>query len=243
MIGSNGLVPYGNHLNHHHEMGSGCGLQMGCLEPVSEEARFRASSNIDNLLVTGHEESNYYLKTDPIEYAASFKGGGITGHRSQRVEEGNEMGGLYQSTDGIGIIYHTYTQPHDNVMTTTSIINNNNSGGGNQTTSKVSGVPIQQTKTSNHFAPKKNAAPSKQNCAKGVRRFHFIGAFIPSFVFVVIAMTVAAIIIIESDSELFGRIRNMPEMINLRYQYYQPLKEYFLQKFSRNTFQPPNNNH
>ena len=66
--------------------------------------------------------------------------------------------------------------------------------------------------------------------AKAVRKFHFINAFIPSFVFVVFAMMIAAIIVLESDSDLFEQIRNVPEMISLRYQYYEPLKEYLLQK-------------
>lgn len=73
------------------------------------------------------------------------------------------------------------------------------------------------------------------NSAKVVRKFHFISAFIPSFVFVVIAMTISAIVILESDSDIFEQIRNLPEMISLRYQYYQPLKEYILKKVGRKT--------
>lgn len=73
------------------------------------------------------------------------------------------------------------------------------------------------------------------NSAKVVRKFHFISAFIPSFVFVVIAMTISAIVVLESDSDLFEQIRNLPEMISLRYQYYQPLKDYILKKVGRKT--------
>ena len=71
--------------------------------------------------------------------------------------------------------------------------------------------------------------------AKAVRKFHFLNAFIPSFVFVVFAMLISAIIVLESDSDLFEQIRNVPEMISLRYQYYEPLKGYLLQKVGQKT--------
>lgn len=237
--GSNGLSYFGNY--HLHELNSGCGIQMGCLEPVSEEARFRASSNMDNLNmvvgVNGEEENEYYLKTDPpVQYTGSFKSGGTSG---RSPPQSNEMGGLYQSTDGSGLVYHAYTQPHDHVLTTTSIVNNSSASSNNPITSKSGDVRLKETDGNNQFIQKKNTA-SRQTCAKDSRRFHFFGAFIPSFLFVVIAMTIATIIILESDSELLGRIRNMPEMINLRYQYYEPLKDYLLQKFTRNFL---NNHH
>lgn len=236
LAGSNGLPSFGSH--HLHELSSGCGLQMGCLEPVSEEARFRASSNMDNLNMlvgsNGDEENEYYLKTNTINYAGSFKGESTSGYPTSRLDD---MGDMYQSADGSGHVYHTYTQPHDRVLATTSIINNSSNIGNNLSTSKTSG-DCSQERSNNHTSRKKNDA-SRQSCAKGARRFHFIGAFIPSFVFVVIAMTVTAIVILESDCQILSRIRNMPEMINLRYQYYQPLKDYLIQKFTRNSF----NNH
>lgn len=236
LAGTNGLPSFGNH--HLHELSSGCGLHIGCLEPVSEEARFRASSNMDNLNLpvstNGDEENEYYLKANTINYGASFKDDGASGHSTSRL---NEMGGMYPSGGSSSHVYHTYTQPHDHVLATTSIVNNSSNIGNNQTTSKTSG-DCSQERSNNHICRKKPDA-SRQSCAKEARRFHFIGAFIPSFVFVVIAMTITAIVILESDCQILSRIRNMPEMINLRYQYYQPLKDYLMQKFFRNSF----NNH
>ncbi|XP_061402411.1 FERM domain-containing protein 3-like, partial [Musca vetustissima] len=45
-----------------------------------------------------------------------------------------------------------------------------------------------------------------------------------------ILMTAFAILVIESKSNLLQKVRNLPEMVSLRYQYYQPLKEYILSK-------------
>lgn len=69
--------------------------------------------------------------------------------------------------------------------------------------------------------------------AKTVRKFHFMNAFIPSFVFVVFIMMISAVIVLEFDLDLFVHIRNLPEMISLRYQYYEPMKAYLLQKVGR----------
>ncbi|XP_058059827.1 FERM domain-containing protein 5 [Anopheles bellator] len=70
------------------------------------------------------------------------------------------------------------------------------------------------------------------NSAKNVKKFSLLHAFVPSFLFVVVALVVSAIYVLETDSELFAGLRNWPEMICLRYQYYQPLKEFLAKKFA-----------
>lgn len=64
------------------------------------------------------------------------------------------------------------------------------------------------------------------------RKFSLLNAFIPSFIFVILAMTISAIFVLETDSELFAPIRNWPEMNSLRFQYYQPLKEFITTKIN-----------
>ncbi|XP_034667366.1 FERM domain-containing protein 5 isoform X1 [Drosophila subobscura] len=71
------------------------------------------------------------------------------------------------------------------------------------------------------------------NGVKTFRKFHLLHAFIPSVIFVAFAMAGTAVFIMESESDLFDQIRNSPEMICLRFQYYQPLKDFVLQKFGR----------
>lgn len=65
------------------------------------------------------------------------------------------------------------------------------------------------------------------NNAKTAKRFSILHAFVPSFIFVVIALIVLTIFILESESEMVSPIRDLPEMKILKYQYYQPLKDVF----------------
>jgi len=65
---------------------------------------------------------------------------------------------------------------------------------------------------------------------KAMKKFSLLHTFIPSFIFVILAMSVSTIFILESDSELFASIRDWPEMTSLRYQYYEPLKEFITSK-------------
>ncbi|KAH8246767.1 hypothetical protein KR038_008651 [Drosophila bunnanda] len=66
---------------------------------------------------------------------------------------------------------------------------------------------------------------------KKFRKFHLLAAFVPSVIFVAFAMAGTAVFIMESESEAFEQLRNSPEMLCLRYQYYQPLKDFILDKF------------
>lgn len=66
--------------------------------------------------------------------------------------------------------------------------------------------------------------------SKATKKFSLLHTFIPSFIFVILAMTLSAIFVLETESELFAPIRDWPEMNSLRWQYYQPLKEFLSSK-------------
>ncbi|XP_065356628.1 FERM domain-containing protein 5 isoform X2 [Calliphora vicina] len=184
------------------------GVQVPSLEPVSEEARMRASTNFDNINMLNNcstaEMSKYYLKSEDSILYSSPESTVFNTYDSEGVPP----------TDSEKRLSAYFQQQQSNNTAVNSCLNTS-------TTSKSNDNP-----TSDY---------QYTNSAKGVRKFHFINAFIPSFVFVVIAMTISAIIVLESDSDLFEQIRNLPEMISLRYQYYQPLKEYIIQKVGRKT--------
>ncbi|XP_054744052.1 FERM domain-containing protein 5 isoform X1 [Anastrepha obliqua] len=61
---------------------------------------------------------------------------------------------------------------------------------------------------------------------KNLRKFHIMRSFFPSLIFVVVTMALSAFIILESQSELFDYIRNVPEIIVLRDEYYVPLRKF-----------------
>lgn len=66
------------------------------------------------------------------------------------------------------------------------------------------------------------------NNAKNAKQFSLLNAFVPSFLFVILILMISAIIILESDAELFASFKNLPEIISLKYQYYHPLKKFAL---------------
>lgn len=83
-------------------------------------------------------------------------------------------------------------------------------------------IPLQTTAINNN-----NDKPLN---SKSLKKFSLLHTFIPSFFFVILAMSISAIFILESESELFAPIRNWPEMNSLRFQYYEPLKEFIASK-------------
>lgn len=87
-------------------------------------------------------------------------------------------------------------------------------------------IPLQTTAINNDV----NRNSGNGLHAKSSKRFSLIYTFIPSFIFVILAMAVSAVFVLETDSEFFAPIRDWPEMNSLRYQYYQPLKEFIASK-------------
>lgn len=86
-----------------------------------------------------------------------------------------------------------------------------------------------------HNSANNSAVVIQQNAtnnAKTIKQFSIIHAFVPSFIFVVIVLFLATIFILESESEFVAPFRNLPEMISLKHQYYQPLKDFFTRQFS-----------
>lgn len=82
---------------------------------------------------------------------------------------------------------------------------------------------------SNHH--NNNSTVLQQNAANNAksgvsaRRFSLLHVFVPSFVVMLILLFVMAIFIIESDPESFRTIKEWPEMVSLRFHYYEPLKK------------------
>ncbi|XP_018578109.1 FERM domain-containing protein 5 isoform X2 [Anoplophora glabripennis] len=77
-----------------------------------------------------------------------------------------------------------------------------------------------------------NVTHDIQNNTKKCKKFNVIGAFIPTVVLVTVFVLMATIILLETDYELFNTFRNIPEMVALKYQVYEPVKQYFRNKMS-----------
>lgn len=83
-----------------------------------------------------------------------------------------------------------------------------------------------------HHANNSNSAAMNHhpNAMKTVKKFSILHAFIPSFLFVIVVLIVTTIFIFESESDIFVTFKNLPEMMNLKYQYYQPLKDFIFKR-------------
>lgn len=84
-----------------------------------------------------------------------------------------------------------------------------------------------------HTNSNSSAVMKQQNAlnnAKLVKKFSIIKAFIPSFIFVIIFLTISMCIVLESESDAFVTFKNLPEIMNLNYQYYQPFKDFLLKR-------------
>lgn len=58
-------------------------------------------------------------------------------------------------------------------------------------------------------------------------KFHFMKVFWPSFITALMVVLVIIVLLLETDTEAFSAIRQMPEMVTLRIQYYEQIKQYF----------------
>lgn len=104
--------------------------------------------------------------------------------------------------------------------------------GGNAT---VSGAFVTAASDGNHHhnnattVLQQNAANNAKSGGGGGgsgRRFSLVSVFVPSFIVMLTLLFGAAIFVIESDPESFKTVKQWPEIIALRYQYYEPAKKF-----------------
>ncbi|CAG9855198.1 unnamed protein product [Phyllotreta striolata] len=77
------------------------------------------------------------------------------------------------------------------------------------------------------YAP--NAAQPASSVKKN-KKFNILSAFIPSLVIVMILAVVSTVVVLECDWEFFNSLKNIPEMVSLKYQVYEPIKQYWKNK-------------
>ncbi|KAL5278706.1 FRMD5 family protein [Megaselia abdita] len=215
----------------------GDGYGISNLEPVSEDEALRLrSSNIDSLNNPTTDLNDYYFR-DSFEHSSQESGLNPYCETNSRPLQQRH----HHNTSKYNKSSNTHT-PILNAKTTS----NNNINHIHQSTDFSSGSNIPSStirsevcddSTLSNAAGTGNSSGGGSGCLNGnrsrIRKFRLLHAFIPSFIFVVLAMAVSAIFILESESEIFDRLKNLPEMISLRYQYYQPLKDFLVNKFGR----------
>lgn len=101
--------------------------------------------------------------------------------------------------------------------------------------SSRSPTPLGHTNVDNRlYLQQDNLAPHipKMHTQHPTPKFNLLKAFVPSLAFVVVFVVILTVVMLETDCELFGSLRNIPEMISLRYQYYEPFKQFLRNKIS-----------
>lgn len=77
-----------------------------------------------------------------------------------------------------------------------------------------------------------NTAPvNKQKSPLKVRKFNMMKTFVPTFITVTVFVLILTIVVLEMNMECLERIQNIPEVISLKYHFYEPIKQYIKNKF------------
>lgn len=65
---------------------------------------------------------------------------------------------------------------------------------------------------------------------KKIKKYYVIKRLIPFSIVVIVFVIITTIVICETDIVNLGILKDIPEMISLRYQFYEPIKQYFKRK-------------
>ncbi|CAH0562655.1 unnamed protein product [Brassicogethes aeneus] len=96
--------------------------------------------------------------------------------------------------------------------------------------SSRSQTPLSHSQLDGRICLATAAQNTAAHAAKKTKKFNVFKAFIPTLIIVTVTVFVGTIVMLETDSELFHGIKNIPEMVSLRYQIYEPIKQYFRNK-------------
>lgn len=100
---------------------------------------------------------------------------------------------------------------------------------------KLSTQPVPRPSPGTKLAPlpAPPASTPGTTSAASPRRFNLLHVFVPSFLCVALSLALATVLVLESDCEVLGTVRQWPEMVVLRHDYYEPAKEFLRQKLAK----------
>lgn len=85
-----------------------------------------------------------------------------------------------------------------------------------------SGIPIVEDTTISDKYAEYEIGNASSSCSKACS---FFRACLPTFIFTVLCVLIIMVVVFETDIEFFALLRRAPEMIAIRRQYYEPVKE------------------
>lgn len=172
------------------------------LETVSEEIRNKSTEPSTDML------TDYYTFRDSFEHSSSESGfTNLTDTRIGMKAPGKAANGpsTLIAADGSSVL----TGNNSAFVTDANHHPNHHN-------SSTAATILQQNAANN----------AKSGAAAASRRLSLVHVFVPSFVVMLVLLFVVAIFIIESDPESFKSVKQWPEMISLRYHYYEPVKKF-----------------
>lgn len=99
--------------------------------------------------------------------------------------------------------------------------------------SSRSQTPLSHSHIDNRlYLPNTAAVNSKQRSPHKPRKFKMMKLFLPTLIAVTVITLIMIILVLEMDNEYVSKIQNIPEVISLKYHFYEPIKQYIKKKIS-----------
>lgn len=95
--------------------------------------------------------------------------------------------------------------------------------------SSLSQMPSAHSQVDGRLYLPSTAVPNKRKNATKSHKFNMIKTFIPTFLLVTAVVCVLLIVVLETDIEFCS---SLPEVVYLRYQFYEPVKRFFKNKIA-----------
>lgn len=99
--------------------------------------------------------------------------------------------------------------------------------------SSRSQTPLSHSHIDNRLYLPNTTPISRQRSPKKDRKFNIMKTFVPTFIAVTVITLILFIIILETDIEYLSRIQNIPEVMSLKYHFYEPIKKKLLNLLQR----------
>lgn len=97
--------------------------------------------------------------------------------------------------------------------------------------SSRSQTPLSHSQMDGRLCLQTTAVTNKQRNAHKYFKFNIFKTFLPVLFIIVVIMSILTVVVLESDSEMFGSLKNIPEIVALKHQLYQPTKQYLKDKY------------
>lgn len=99
--------------------------------------------------------------------------------------------------------------------------------------SSRSQTPLSHSQVDGRLCPSAaGTTPSRLKSPQKYKKFNVFKTFVPTFLAVTAVTFVVTVVVLECDIEIFRSLKSIPELVSLKYHFYEPVKQYLKEKFS-----------